>query len=232
MLNNTANIVEIFESVQGEGKFAGALQIFVRLSGCPLKCSYCDTDHAYRKFISINESSCQNPVTAQKLMEILNNHFDLPLVHSISFTGGEPLLYVDFLREFASYAQKEGIKLFLETSAYDIDKLMTVAPLFNIMSIDIKTEPGFEAHAEHLLEQLSQLNSNSYYLKLVLKKGDSFYCETTASLLEKHKIHEVWIQAVDNIFDAEEVKKWQKILASHGVDAYFVPQIHKLINIP
>ena len=88
-MNNKVKIKEIFASIQGEGPYVGYKQLFIRFCGCNLKCNYCDTDFSaesnYREF------------TAQELAEEVNKYTD---VHSISLTGGEPLLSVEFLKEF------------------------------------------------------------------------------------------------------------------------------------
>ena len=87
-----ARINEIFSSFQGEGKLIGRRQVFVRFSGCNLECSYCDTPLSknpdYGDLFSTEElfNSIDNLIT--------------PDFHSISFTGGEPLLHADFIKEF------------------------------------------------------------------------------------------------------------------------------------
>ncbi len=86
--HNIAKINEIFESIQGEGKYLGANQIFVRFSNCNLNCKFCDT-----QFFEGREYDVQTLIK-----ELLS--YDLSKVHSISFTGGEPLMFVDFLNEF------------------------------------------------------------------------------------------------------------------------------------
>src|SRR3989338_2206629 len=98
----TANLIEIFSSKQGEGPHTGEEMTFVRFAGCSLGCRWCDTDMAScvkptylvetpprsKKFIEY-----QNPVTLEKLSEQLA-YFTDP---TISVTGGEPLEHADFL---------------------------------------------------------------------------------------------------------------------------------------
>ena len=86
--HNIAKINEIFESIQGEGKYLGANQIFVRFSNCNLHCKFCDTQFFEGKEYDV-----------EMLVKEISS-FDLSKVHSISFTGGEPLMFVDFLNEF------------------------------------------------------------------------------------------------------------------------------------
>ena len=82
-------IKEIFASIQGEGPYVGYKQLFIRFCGCNLKCNYCDTDFSA-------ESDCME-FSATELAQEVNKYTD---VHSISLTGGEPLLSVEFLKEF------------------------------------------------------------------------------------------------------------------------------------
>ena len=77
-------INEIFYSIQGEGIQSGLPTIFIRLTGCNLRCSYCDTKYAYikGKHLSIDEISL-------KLKEFPCN--------TVCITGGEPLLHENIL---------------------------------------------------------------------------------------------------------------------------------------
>jgi len=76
-------VVEIFNSIDGEGKFAGAPASFIRLHGCNLRCVYCDTAYSY-----------DGTFTWMTLDEILNKMDEKKLIH-VTLTGGEPLLAAD-----------------------------------------------------------------------------------------------------------------------------------------
>ena len=85
-------ITEVFSSIQGEGKLLGRRQIFIRFSGCNLGCNYCDTiksrDPLYGEVIFIDE-------LFSRIKKLITPDF-----HSISLTGGEPLLHANFINEF------------------------------------------------------------------------------------------------------------------------------------
>lgn len=109
---------EIFLSIQGEGIFAGTPQIFIRFARCNLSCKYCDTDFKLSdKFtVKFNEFTLEkysNPVSSSNVVKIVESFPPLPL---ISFTGGEPLLQIDFLGELLFKFKEKGFKLFLETN--------------------------------------------------------------------------------------------------------------------
>ena len=125
-----AKIKEIFSSIQGEGSVVGYKQIFVRFCGCNLNCNYCDTD------FSENDSQIYTPLT---LKEKIFSDFDVMAAHSISFTGGEPLLWVDFLNEFISLIKNESdIKIYLETNATLTKPLLQIKGNLDIIAADIK----------------------------------------------------------------------------------------------
>lgn len=82
---------EIFYSLQGEGVNAGRPAVFVRLSGCNLRCPFCDTDHQAHTLMSAEEIVCA-VVAAEEAVHAAASHAASRLV---VLTGGEPSLYVD-----------------------------------------------------------------------------------------------------------------------------------------
>ncbi|AAM07543.1 TPA: 7-carboxy-7-deazaguanine synthase QueE [Methanosarcina acetivorans] len=110
-----ASIKEIFCSVQGEGPYVGVRQAFVRFSGCNLNCNYCDTnfenlgtcDYEIIEGNGIFEK-IPNPINVEKLESLLQPFKKL---HSVSLTGGEPLLHADFIEKL-----KLPVPLYLESN--------------------------------------------------------------------------------------------------------------------
>ena len=78
-------INEIFRSIQGESSYAGLPFIFVRFTGCNLRCIYCDTTYAYEEGFEISE---------EKLLDRIKSHG----IKSVEITGGEPLLQEEVYR--------------------------------------------------------------------------------------------------------------------------------------
>lgn len=125
-MNNKVRIKEIFASIQGEGPYVGYKQLFIRFCNCNLKCNYCDTE-----FSSAQDFTEYDPCElADKTNEYAN-------IHSVSLTGGEPLLSADFLKEFLPRVNQ---KIYLETNATLADKFLEVKPFIDIVSADIKLE--------------------------------------------------------------------------------------------
>lgn len=118
-----AKIREIFTSIQGEGPFVGYKQLFVRFSKCNLNCKYCDTD------FDINKSKDYMP---EELVKICENNKDC---HSISLTGGEPLLELDFLKEFLPISP---LPIYLETNATLHEQLGEIIEYITYIAADIK----------------------------------------------------------------------------------------------
>jgi organic radical activating enzyme len=225
-----APIAEIFESIQGEGKYTGALQIFVRFYGCSLGCYYCDTDHSEKPFIEVRGKIYDNPFTPEGLIDLLFSDFEPTLCHSISFTGGEPTIYGDFITKCALILKERNVPSFLETSGFDVKKLMYVIKFFDFVSLDIKTtiEPRLK-HADYLLKNIVKLSN--VYLKLVVSEKDEIFINEIAPVIARFGYGDLWLQPVDNLFEIKTIVLWQKLFKKYDISAYFVPQIHKLINI-
>lgn len=92
-------IIEVFTSIQGEGRYVGEPSIFIRLSGCNLRCCFKDTicDTSYSSF---------HPEKGHLTIDdVLKEITDNPNVHSIVITGGEPMLYRDGIEDLITYIE-------------------------------------------------------------------------------------------------------------------------------
>lgn len=147
MKSDTVNLAEIFSSIQGEGCFIGKRQVFIRFTGCNLSCEYCDTEQndppeycrmestpGRRDFIEV-----PNPVAMGKVLDLLKRwKSGWPTAHhSISLTGGEPLLHVDLLGEWID-PLKKILPLYLETNGVLHYALLKVVRDMAHVSMDIK----------------------------------------------------------------------------------------------
>jgi 7-carboxy-7-deazaguanine synthase len=145
-------INEIFYSIQGEGKETGHPNIFIRTTGCNLRCLYCDTKYAYEdgKEMSINE--------------IIKQISQYPCKH-VCITGGEPLLQEDIL-DLINSLSKSKYNTCIETNgSIDIRNISKCRSL--LISLDIKC-PSSEMYKKNYLQNISLLKKDDQ-LKFIIK---------------------------------------------------------------
>lgn len=233
---NTGNkgyINEVFHSVQGEGKYVGARQLFVRLGGCSVGCKYCDTDFSIPEIFDVYGVKLKNPITPEELYKCISEKLDLSLFHSISFTGGEPVEQLEFLQETAKLFKEGGCKLFLETSGYRHKELKILKPLFDIFSIDVKLcREDWEENLRNLLPVLSVIDSEKFYLKAIFSEkntDDDF--RILAKALKEASISKIFAQSVDNKAKFDRIDAIQVLFSIEGVEMFYIPQVHRFLGI-
>ena len=143
----SANIAEVFSSIQGEGIYVGERMLFIRFAKCNLRCKTCDTKRALlpRKTFHVQRGPSDdsffrapNPVTSARLLTIAEK-FQEELHHrTVSITGGEPLVQAAFLEEFLPVARKLFPMIYLETNGTLAKELARVLKFVDIIAMDIK----------------------------------------------------------------------------------------------
>lgn len=123
-MSATLVVNEIYLSLQGESTFAGLPCIFIRLTGCDLRCSFCDTVYAFtegkKKTLAEILAEVKRQAAPYKTSSRITNHESWPLVE---LTGGEPLLQKNSLPLMHALCE-EGFTVLIETSgAHDISKI-------------------------------------------------------------------------------------------------------------
>lgn len=150
----TLRITEIFHSIQGESTTIGLPTVFVRLTGCPLRCQYCDTAYAF------------SGGTVQTLDDILANIASFQCRH-VCVTGGEPLAQpacIDLLRCLCD----AGHSVSIETSgARDISQ---IDPRVMIV-MDLKTPDSLECE-KNLLTNLAHLKADDQIKFVICSRKD------------------------------------------------------------
>jgi len=170
----TARLIEIFQSLQGEGPYAGAPTVFVRFQDCALACRYCDTPASFRASptfrVEQSPGSAQfetldNPVSAQDL-NLLLEKFPAP---TLSLTGGEPLQHHEFLAHWLPQAPKR-FRLLLETNGVLPDALDRVLPHLDLISMDLKlpSATGMGGYWEEHEAFLKRCRGKELYVKVVV----------------------------------------------------------------
>jgi len=121
-----AKVSEIFVSYQGEGTYAGSKQLFVRFFGCNMKCSFCDTK-------LVDYKSFTKESLLSRVLDFGEEYNEIVL------TGGEPLIFSDFLVGFITMYKKHfNHKIYLETNGTLPAELKKVIEYVDIISMDIK----------------------------------------------------------------------------------------------
>lgn len=153
-------LTEIFRSLQGEADSVGIPTIFVRLTGCPLRCHYCDTAYAF------------SGGEIWELPQILARVRELEATH-VCVTGGEPLAQPT-VHSLLSALCDAGYRVSLETSgALPYDQ---VDPRV-VRVVDVKTPASGES-ARNLLEQLGALNRNDQIKFVIADRADYEWSRT------------------------------------------------------
>lgn len=124
-------VAEIFSSLQGEGKYLGTRQVFLRLAGCDFDCVWCDTPLARRETPAAFETLNVLEVLA-RVRALAGN------CRSVSVTGGEPLLQKDFLKAFLPRLKQVGFAVHLETNGICFRALKEVISSVDVVAMDIK----------------------------------------------------------------------------------------------
>lgn len=161
MNKTVAEITEIFSSIQGEGIFAGAKQIFVRFKACNLACSFCDEPR------EVN-GEVHTPASLMDEIKLLTEKKGIH--HSVSLTGGEPLCYADFLSAFLPLLSRSGRKSYLETNGTLPGELARVIDYIDIVAMDFKlpSSTGERAFWNEHLEFLRIASRKKVFVKAIV----------------------------------------------------------------
>ena len=222
-----AQIKEIFESIQGEGPVVGYKQLFIRFCGCNLKCNYCDTD-----FLADNATLDYLP---EELYKEISSQYDLSKIHSISLTGGEPLLHVKFLKEFLPLI-KNKIKLYLETNATLNEELSEIKEYIDIISADIKLKSSTLRNTFDLHREFFKAARGIYtFAKVVFDENitedeivqvANFGRDFNIELILQPKMIDDKMSVSSNFSE----KIFDKFLAQYS-NVRLIPQVHKFLNV-
>jgi 7-carboxy-7-deazaguanine synthase len=147
-------INEIFHSLQGEADAVGFPSVFVRLTGCPLRCGYCDTEYAFH---------AGDWLDVREIVEIVRGY----ATRHVCVTGGEPLAQPHCLTLLAQLCDL-GLQVSLETSgAFDIGGVDARV----VRVVDVKTPDSGEA-ARNRLENFARLTPRDQVKFVICSRGD------------------------------------------------------------
>ena len=219
-------LIEIYKSVQGESSFAGLPCIFVRLAGCNLRCSWCDSEYTFTGGYKLTED------------EVVAEIAKLAPVRLIEFTGGEPLLQERELIPLIERLLGTGYELMIETSG---ERPVENVPKAVHKIIDVKC-PGSREAGRFRMTNLASLTERDE-LKFVITNRDDYefardFIRTNA--LESRgaqlllspafsKTPSLERSTANCLLDPRELVEWMLV---DGLNARLSLQIHKYIWEP
>ncbi len=201
-------LTEIFYSLQGEASRAGLPTVFVRLTGCPLRCSWCDTTYSF---------TGGEPATVESVLAEVAKY----PARQVCVTGGEPLAQKDCLALLTALCDA-GYDVSMETSgALDISG---VDPRVSRI-MDLKAPDSGEA-AKNRWENLAVLNARDE-IKIVIASRDDY--EWARDALREHRLDSlcpVLFSPAQGLIEARSLAEW---ILEDGLNVRFQLQMHKLL---
>ncbi len=204
-------VTEIFHSIQGESTYAGLPCTFVRLTGCNLRCTYCDTSYAFSggEELSMDEVASRVKRFGGKLLEI---------------TGGEPLLQSE-VYPFSERMLESGYRVLIETGgSLDISRLDP--RIIRIM--DIKTPGSGHQHANRW-ENIDHLKPGDE-VKFVICDRNDF--EWSAGVIERYRLNRGVTVLFSPEFERCHPRQLAEWILKARIDVRMQVQLHKYIWNP
>ena len=177
-MTNQLLVNEIYLSLQGESSWAGWPCIFVRLTGCPLRCSYCDSAYAFKEGRRLSIEAVLGRV--RELAAPFRGGATDPRLPLVELTGGEPLAQPASRRLLAALCD-EGFRVLLETSG--ALEIASVDPRV-LRIVDVKC-PGSGEVDRNLWENLADLRATDE-LKFVLATEEDY--DWMKEILIRHRL--------------------------------------------
>ena len=214
MAGDFLRITEIFHSIQGESTWAGLACTFVRLTGCPLRCTWCDTEYAFHG---------GSKMTFAQILEEVRGH----PAQLVEVTGGEPLAHPGAF-PLVGMLLDEGYTVLVETSgAFDVAALDPRA--HKIM--DLKC-PGSGETARNLWANLDHLTERDEVKFVVKDRADYEWTRQTIrergldARIGDGSLRALLISPVWGDLDLEALAGW---ILEDSLPVRFQVQVHKLI---
>ena len=240
--------MEIFSSVQGEGMLVGLRQVFIRFCGCNLVCNYCDTESnqpveycqmegtpGRRDFIGV-----KNPFPLDRITCLLSGwQRGWPGIHhSISITGGEPLLHHELLQEWLP-ALKVFLPIYLETNGVLHKELSTVIEHLDQIGMDIKlpsTSGCVDMWHEHQMFLAVAAHKNVFVKAVIDNRTEEWEIlrasEIIATIDKSIPLILQPLTGPDGRIDIPPVKmlELQEVACGFLQEVRIIPQTHKFIG--
>ena len=205
-------VTEIFKSIQGESTFAGLPCVFIRLTGCNLRCHWCDTAYAFYggQRMSVEEVIGRVRQLGGKLVEL---------------TGGEPLLQKE-IYPLSAQLLSEGYRVLIETSG---ERCVGDLPRPVVKVVDVKC-PGSGESEKFCFDNLAVLERKDQVKFVILDENDYRYAR---DFMKRHdlrsRVDEVIFSPVFGRLTPRELAEW---VLRDGLEVRMGLQLHKFIWDP
>jgi len=204
----TLRITEIFFSIQGESRTAGLPTVFVRLTGCPLRCDYCDTAYAF---------TGGETMTIAGILAAVRRY---PARH-VTVTGGEPLAQKDCPVLLTTLCDA-GYEVSLETSGA-LDVAAVDARVVKVL--DLKT-PGSGESAQNRLANLAHLTPRDQ-IKFVICDRDDY--DWTKEMIEAHDLTAKCELLLSPAWGRQDPARLAEWILADGLPVRLQVQLHKIL---
>ena len=205
---STIRITEIFLSLQGEAMFTGVPSVFIRTTGCPLRCSYCDTAYA---FSGGKKHSIDEIVAQTKSYQVSH----------VTVTGGEPLAQPNTIALLESLVQQKFIVALETSGALDISQ---VPPGVHKI-IDLKTPDSGEEH-RNLYANLDLLSDRDQIKFVICSRSDY---EWAVEMLARHKLNMFCEVLFSPSYGQQGPTELAEFIIADRLPVRFQMQLHKLL---
>lgn len=229
---DAAQISEIFSSLQGEGTYLGERHLFVRFEECHIHCDYCDELDKQGAAMSLDQ-----------VMDAVHKLEKDEGPHSfVSLTGGEPLLYLSFLKPLAARLKEGRFRIYLETNGILWSALQEVIGWCDVIAMDMKPssvtkERCFE---EEHRKFLRIAKSKEMFIKIVLSKEISIkeYENLIQIVYEEARETPVILQPISTEIEGHEdsdlmelLMQLQRVALEVLPKVRIVPRFHRILKI-
>ena len=234
-----ARVSEIFTSIEGEGIFVGKKTLFIRFSGCHLKCRWCDTKYA----LPLDSGT---DYQIDEIKDLIIKELQ-PFTYKVNFTGGEPLLQTEAVIELADFVKKQtNVETYLESSCFDSELFSKVLPYIDICKIEFKTDDSKVVEDEEydnlILNEIKCLelaveSNKATYIKIVVTNSTNLesFKNLVYNISEKIKPSDILGFIIQPSFGIDQPTV-NKLLDTYDIvqpmfpEVRIIPQLHKEIG--
>jgi 7-carboxy-7-deazaguanine synthase len=259
MSEPTARLVEVFSSIQGEAELIGVRQIFVRFFGCNLRCEWCDSPETLTapkgSLLPARIETMPGSGTFAQLEnrasveQVLDAILGLNRVshHSVSLTGGEPLLHWRFLQSLLPRLREHALKSYLETNGLLPEQLAKVVEQVDWVSMDFKPpsctrdpSPEWLQRHQRFLEVINNAHPKPRLIVKLIVGAHADERELTACFSLARDLApgcSLTLQpvtpfgAVTEAPTMEQMLEWHATASNYVREVRVLPQLHKLMQV-